>query len=416
MTLGSIDYMIRDVDYARLLNRLTKEKMIYSDLHEENGCLKITISFEHSFRFEKMCHLEGYKPCKTDIHGMLRFYKSLYTRPGLIFGTLLSALLMAYYSNVILTITVDTDDPAIYGKVMDVLDTDGVKPGAYLPDIDLVLEERSLKRQIDDISWVGISRTGSGIAIDVIENIRSDRGITVGMPCHLVACEDGIIEEIELIDGQLMKCLGSGVTKGEIVVSGKIVTDDRKHTEHEGISDSNTRYVRSIGKIRGTFTRTMVFEQPYDTEQKVMTGKKKKLHYLEILSAKIPLFGKNPDGYFEAEKEMRHFPEIGGFMIPVGVSEIRLNEYDIRSQVLEEDEALSRAEKSAFRYEQNFLDNYEIKGRRAESSKYSNGIRLTVTYELYGDLCRESDFFIPKYIIHESNTHKKENVQDSENY
>ena len=106
MTLGSIDYMIRDVDYARLLNRLTKEKMIYSDLHEENGCLKITISFEHSFRFEKMCHLEGYKPCKTAIHGMLRFYKSLYTRPGLIFGALLSALLMVYYSNVILTLQV----------------------------------------------------------------------------------------------------------------------------------------------------------------------------------------------------------------------------------------------------------------------------------------------------------------------
>lgn len=399
MTLGSIEYMIEGADFTKLFDSLTKEKMVYSELREENGVLKIIVSTEHSFRFEKLCRCEGFEPKRTNIRGMLRFYKILSARPGLVIGAMLSILLMVYYSNVILTVTVDTDDPEIYGQVMDVLNEDGIKAGAYIPKIDLVLEERSLKRQIEDISWAGISRTGSGIAVDIIETIEADKGINVGMPCHLVACEDGVIEEVEVIDGQLMKCIGSGVTKGDIVISGRIVTEASEWTKDGEIVRSDTRYVRSIGKIRGSFIRTMVFEQPYDTEQKVLTGEKKKLSYLELFSARIPLFAKVPDGYFETEKEERHFPEIGGFVLPMGITEIDLREFDMRSQVLDDDEALAMAEKDAYRYEQNFLKNYEIRSRKAVNEKYSDGVRLKVTYELYGDLCRESDFFIPKNII-----------------
>ena len=100
----------------------------------------------------------------------------------------------------------------------------------------------------------------------------------------------------------------------------------------------------------------------------------------------------------------------------MGYTEIDLREFDIRSQVLDKDEALSRAEKSAYRYEQNFLTPYEIRNRTAESDFTEDGVRLTVTYELYGDLCKESDFFIPKYIVPELEIVQKENVQDSENY
>ena len=416
MTLGSIDYKIEGDNVARLLDAFTKEKLIYSELRETNDCLTVKVSSENSFRFEKLCRKEGFEPKRIAYHGMLRFYRNLIKRPGIILGAFMSVLLMAYYSNVILTIKVDTDDPIIYGKIIDVLNSDGVKAGAYIPDIDLVIEERSLKSQIEEVAWAGISRTGSGIAVDIIEAIEAEKGITVGMPCHLVACEDGVIEEIELIDGQLMKCLGSGVTKGEIVVSGKIVTENSEWTKEGEVVNSKTRYTRSIGKILGTFTRTIVFEQPFDTEEKVLTGKKRKLTHLELFSARIPLYTKTPEGYYETEKEEKHFPEIGGFVLPFGLSEIDLREFDVRSQVINKEEALSRAEKTVYRYEQNFLEPYEIRGRDSKTEITKDGVRLTVTYELYGNLCKESDFFIPKYIVPESETRQKENVQDSENY
>ena len=52
--------------------------------------------------------------------------------------------------------------------------------------------------------------------------------------------------------------------------------------------------------------------------------------------------------------------------------------------------------KRAFLYEENFLSDYEIKGRQAEDNVTENGVSTTVTYTLYGELCREVEFFIKK--------------------
>ena len=402
MTLGSIDYRVTGSSFSRFFRELINERIVYSDLKSSEEKVVMTVPFEYSRRFEKMCRKEGYTFERTRFRGMLRLYDMLLHRSGLIAGAVLSALLISYYSNVILTITIDTDDPEIRGKITDVLKEDGVTTGAYIPDIDLVLEERSLKSKIDEVAWAGITRTGSGIAIDVIESIDAEKGFNVGMPCHLVACEDGVIEDIELLDGQLMKCIGSGVTKGDIVVSGKMVSESSEWTSEGEVITRNTRYVRSIGKIRGSFVRTMVFEQPFDCEVKSLTGEKTDLRYLNIFSADIPLFLGLPDGWYETENEERHFPEINGFMLPFGITEIHLNEFDIRSQLLTEKEAFDRTEKQAKDYEKNFLGEYDMLSKDYKKEVTDSGVKLTATYELYGDICKERDFFIPRNIINDS--------------
>ncbi|MBQ8965335.1 sporulation protein YqfD [Ruminococcus sp.] len=415
MGAGSILYIVEGDSFARLYTILSREGIMYRELHEEGGKLSLRVSLGHCRRFEKACHEAGYRPEQQEVYGAIKLGKFMAERAGLVVGAVISALLMMYYSDVILRIDIDTEDPVMRGKIIDVLKEDGVTAGAYLPDIDLVLEERSLKSKIDDLAWVGLTRTGSGIAVDIIEEVRAEKGITKGMPCHLVACEDGVIEEIELLDGQLLKGIGSGVTKGDMVVSGKIVTENSEWTRDGEVIEIKTRYARSIGKIRGTFVRTMVFEQPYDREVKVLTGNSKTLRYLDLFSAEIPLFAEVPEGWYEADSEERHFPEVGGFYLPMGITEIYLNEFDNRSQLMDEEEAFAEAEKSAYRYEQNFLSKYEILDRKCQKETDDNGVRLTVTYELYGDLCKESDFFIPKNIIRQEDEQKEKNVQHSEN-
>ena len=102
-------------------------------------------------------------------------------------------------------------------------------------------------------------------------------------------------------------------------------------------------------------------------------------------------------------------------MLPFGMTEIELDETDTRSQLLTEDEAFSEAEKLAYNYENNFLKNYEILDRECKKSSDADGVTLTVTYTLYGDLCRESDFFTPRYILPDEEDPQEKNVQDSEN-
>ncbi len=415
MTLGSIEYLVTGTDYARFYSGITKDKLVFRDMHEEHESISVTVPVGYCKRFETHCKDSCCAFQKSGSNGIPKICRDIIKRPGLLAGALLTVMLMAYYSNVILRIDIDTDDPAVRDKISDVLAEDGVKAGAYLPDIDLVLEERSLKQKIDDAAWIGITRTGSGIAVDIIKTEEADKGITIGMPCHLVACEDGVIEEVELLDGQLLKCIGSGVTKGDIVVSGKMISESSEWTDKGETVTSKTRYVRSLGKVKGTFTRTEEFRQLYDTEIITLTGNHSTLRYLNIFSAEIPLFLKIPDGNFSTAHEEKHYPEINGYMLPFGMTEIELDETDTRSQLLTEDEAFSEAEKLAYNYENNFLKNYEILDRECIKSSDADGVTLTVTYTLYGDLCRESDFFIPRYILPDEENPQEKNVQDSEN-
>ena len=221
MTLGSIEYVITGDSFAKLFRMLTREGLVYSDMKQLSGEIRICVSLEYCLRFERCCKAAGYQPKRAGVHGILRFYKKLTEHPGIIFGTILSALLIGYYSNVILRIDIDTADTALRDRIT-----------------------RSLKQKIDEAAWIGISRTGAGISVDVIEAVEAEKGFNVGMPCHLVACEDGVIEEVELLDGQLMKCIGSGVTKGDIVVSGKIVSENSEWSADGEHVTRKTRYVR----------------------------------------------------------------------------------------------------------------------------------------------------------------------------
>lgn len=412
--MGSIEYIVKGSSFTRLLMRLSADRLPFTELCECDDQLHICVPMGQCRRFLRICKEPGLDVKMVKMHGAVKLLDFFKHRPGLMAGAVITGLLMMYYSNVILTITVDTDDPIIYRNVMAVLREDGVIPGAYLPDIDLVLEERALKSSMNEIAWAGISRTGSGIAVDVIENIVAEKGITKGMPCHLVACEDGIIEETEVLDGQLMSGIGSGVTKGDIVVSGKMVTTKSEWDKDGEIVTENVKYVRSIGKIKGSFTRTEIFTQPLDYEVKVYTGRSEKLRYLSFFSVDIPLFYKIPEGCFET-KEEQHFPVIGGFIVPIGVKTIELREIDTRSQVLEQDGAEKLVYEMEKRYEENFLSGYELRKKHLDLQFSDKEAVLTVNYELYGDLCKESDFFIPRNIIPEENESKEKNVQNSEN-
>ena len=95
---------------------------------------------------------------------------------------------------------------------------------AVYSSIDLIVKKRALKQKVEGISWAGITRKGDTLIIDVIETEGDTKRESNRYPSNLVACENGVIEKIEVYDGQLKIPVGSGVTKGDIVVGGEIIT------------------------------------------------------------------------------------------------------------------------------------------------------------------------------------------------
>ncbi|MBQ8108128.1 MAG: sporulation protein YqfD, partial [Ruminococcus sp.] len=373
---------------------IKKQGIAVRDMQASTDRVRLRVSARHKKRFEASCTREGFEFTITERSAALRVVDFIKKRPGLIAGAVISVLLWSYYSDVVLSIEVQTDNEQLRRNVMDSLKAQGVVPGTYIPDIDFPVVERQVRRQAEGISWAGISRQGSVISVDIMEEITAPKGLGQGMPCDLVSAEDGVIEKLEILDGQVIKGVGCGVVKGDTIVSGTIVTKKSRWENGKEEVTATTRYTRSVGKVYGRFRRVMEFYEPFEQTQKVFTGEEEDMGWIEFFSAQIPVFGQVPEGSFTAEESLSS-PTVMGLTMPFGIRRLHLEGYEHHKVTITEDQAKEKAELAAYRYEQNFLGEYDLIDRRAQMSAEDKGVRLRVVYELYGVMSCEREFFAP---------------------
>ena len=395
MIFGSADYKVFGDGYSKLLKEISRQNLPARNICEKKNCLFLSLSSEYCRYFEKLCVKLNYEYERTDIHGALKFIDFIKKRAGLVAGLVFICGMLTYLSNIAVNFEVLSDNEVICKKIYDVLEDEKITSGCWIPDINYPVIERSLQKHIDEISWAGITRQGNKLIIDVVENIPAPKGFKTRLPSNLVACEDGVIEELDILDGQVKIGVGSGVTKGDIVVGGEIVTVKTSWDTGVEVTETNISYARSMGSVKGTFERVMTFDQPFEERYEKLLENEKSFKYLNFFSADIPLFNKIPEGYYKSTSECEKL-KIFGAEIPLGITDIHLQEYDFGTKIFTEEEALELASDKAYNYEQNFLADYEIRDRKTEKKITDSGVELTVTYTLYGEMCKESEFFITK--------------------
>ncbi|MBO5575058.1 MAG: sporulation protein YqfD [Ruminococcus sp.] len=388
-------YRISGENTSKLLAYLTKTQLGVNELKQENDCIELTVPFYNSRQLEKICDSLGLNAKIINEGDLLKLTKRILGRPGLIIGFLIFGLIILYLKDVVLRIDIINEDKQIQERIIHVLDEEGVKAGTYIPSIELVKVERALKQRVEGISWAGITRKGNSLIIDVIETIPKAKGSYSRFPTNLVAKENATVDKVLLLDGQLKVIKGSGVRKGDIIISGAIETEEPQSKEDKEAKQTKVRYTRAMGTVEGTFERTVVFEQKYDDVIKVKTGQQVKQRYFSLFSADIPLFFKQKTGDYYSEIESA-YPEIAGLTLPFGLKTLVLDEYDRRPVHYSDKEALELCMKQAERYEKNYLEEYEIKEKNIEKSSDKSSSKLTVKYILYGNICEEAAFFIKK--------------------
>lgn len=395
MMLGSSRYIIKADSYSRLYKAILRENIPVRDMREEKGELRLKVSWEYSFRLRKVCKELGLELICESETGLPVLFRKIKKRPGLVVGGIAALMMWQFLGNRVLIIDIDTDNEELRSSVMTVLSDQGITPGIRLSDIDFTVTERRLRKEADGVAWAGISNKGSRLAIDIIEVIPAEKGIGVGLPCDLVACEDGEIKELRVMDGMVVRCVGSGVLKGDVVVSGTVVTEKSKWVNGKEEITRRVRYTRCLGAAYGEFTRVEEFFVPFEQETSFDTGETKKLSSIRYFDKEIPLFGSIPEGSYITERREKPL-KLFGLTLPLSHSTFVLHETGRRAVTIGEEQAADLAKQQAELYEKNFLGEYELLSREDSLSADEKGVTLTVTYTLYGKMTKESYFFIPK--------------------
>lgn len=298
-------------------------------------------------------------------------------RAGLAVGFFLAFIMVAYLSNVVMSIEIFGNETLTDKQVESLLNDSGIHIGAFIPSVDLREAERIIVSESEEISWIGIRSSGCIIEAEITETDKPPEMIPTRTPCNVVSAKDAEIVEIhDIYMGMLIPMLHDGVKKGDLLISGTV--EDGK---------GGVYYAHAMGKIIGRYTEKVTFFQPYSEETLRYTEKvtRKTLNFFGL---KIPLYvGRNNFEQYEYD-EKTSFLKIFNIQLPVGIvySEYKLYETEIEEISPEKAEQLLEGKISLC--EKNFYSDEDMKiiGREVYFSETEEGMTAAVKYTLEGDI------------------------------
>jgi len=395
LMLGTVYYEVPDERSSEVFTIIKAKRIPAGDLCSQKGTLYLSIPYEIKGIFERLLEERNIYFKVSCRKGLCVLINRILNKKGLLLGCAVSYLLIFFLSGTVFSFEILNDSNDVKKDIISVLYENGITAGYSLKGIDLKAVERDLKYKVEGISWAGITVKGCKMIIDTVDNIPKPKFTRSRLPSDLVAKENGVIERVFLSDGQLIKPVGSGVVKGDIIVSGRIVTDRVYYKGGVEQHEIHKRFAKSIGSVYGTFERTFSFIQPYTKTVKIISDDTVNCRYITLFDAVIPI-GRRINGELFCRNSVTSSPSVFGIKLPISITDEIFEQYSVEEVPISENDARSEAMNKIDVYEQNFLSDYVIKSRNITAEEEEKGIKITAVYTLYGEISEEVEFFVDK--------------------
>ncbi len=379
--IGSCTFTVQGFDLDKLSNIIMSDCKIHS-LTVAQDVLNVSVSFLDK---DALLNIFNKNNCiyeLVDETGMLRHLIRYKNRYGIFIGLLTGLLLAFLMSNIVFkTELVYTGEyqSSLSDELLDVLENEGVKTGAFIPNIDFRELEAVIYSLFDEVAWTSIGHEGSVVTVNIATVTDKLHGMRSSLPSNIVASRDGVIVDARVLMGQLDVLIGSAVTEGDLLISG--VSDSR---------NGMTYYYHSMGEIIAEFDEEYVFTQEYLSVTQ-FKGKTKTIPSLKLFDMEISLWAA-PKGNYAVEQSLTPI-KIFGVEMPFSIIK---NEYsEIVEDIIKYSEA--EAEEELLRrikiLEEFTLKDYEILKKTVTKSSDHSSVSFTVKYKLKGDIGKQQTIF-----------------------
>ena len=214
------------------------------------------------------------------------------------------------------------------------LKEEGIYPGMQKKNVDCQGIVKALRKEYNDIVWVSASLDGSRLKIQIKENedafpiissTQPDKSNkTDPLPADLVASTDGIITKLITRTGIPQVHIGDSVTKGTLLVSGRIdILDDSgeitgyqyTHADADIFADTQISYLDTISCYHN---------------KKVYTKETKKSGFIQIGSVRLETWKPKPSDRSE-KLCIEHQLKLGeNFSLPVFYGHETIKKYSFK--------------------------------------------------------------------------------------
>ena len=271
----------------RLLNLCAQERipcwgLVWVDSHT----LQLTI---HRQRLALVEELAGRAGCEITVEGsrglphfLLRFRR----RYAFLIGLALSLLAVCILSRFVLTIQVTGNETVSTAEILGELNRLGVSPGVYGPSLDRKVIAQQALLELDELSWMSINLYGTRLEVVVREVVEPPQLVQEEGYFDIVARTDGIVTQIEPLQGEAVVAEGDTVAKGDVLISGIITMEPPIYT------DFPTRYyqTQARGRVYARTWRTLTAAIPTQAQIKAYTGEEHTAIGLSLLGHRLDFF------------------------------------------------------------------------------------------------------------------------------
>ena len=274
--------------------------------------------------------------------GMPYFLAGFRRRYALLIGLALALGAVCLLSRFILTVEVSGNESVPSAVILAELSRQGVRPGAYGPGLDLRRISQEALGRIEGLSWMSVNLHGTRAEVLVREREAPPELRDESTPAHVVAAADGILEEVEVLEGQALFQEGQAVLAGEIVISGAV---DLKEPMYATV-DAGQRLVHARGTLWASTYRTLQACIPLEAQIKVYTGAEEETWSLTVLGHTLNFFGKGSISTAGYDKmTTTHILTLpGGREMPLALVKTEYRAYETTTAAIQTDAAQAMLE------------------------------------------------------------------------
>lgn len=359
---GQIKFDLKTDNPEIFLNQCIKNKIYFNEVSLFEGGLCATCSVKTYKKLQKI-KLNGARRKILRRYGVRFLVNRHKKRWGFLVGFCLMIFLLIYLSGFVWSIDVTGNERLSENVILETLKECGFENGVRKNKTNITFIENKLKNKLYDIAWISINLDGSCAHVEIKERVLIPGMETDNKPSNLIATHDGIILKMEITKGKPITSAGSGVVKGELLVSG--VYNDKK---------DNVIIEHSRGKVTAEVEISKDFTVS-NKGAKIVDKEEKTFYSINAFSREIPLhFNKLPKTNKWICQKYENIISIFGLRFPFKIIKYKLSKDVTQDVILNENEIKDRL-------------NLEI--QHYESENFSEGkiVDKIVTYSMGNKEC-----------------------------
>ncbi len=289
------------------------------------GVLKCSISLRGFHMLPPIARKTGVQIKIIKKNGLPMLFKRLKNRKWFVLGLLLCIIGLIIINQFIWKLEIVGCQKVSTDYVREKLEDYGLKIGAFRPYIDEKKLQNHMLIEVPELAWLWVDKKGSKVIVQVKERVMPPDLYDADALWDLVAAKDGVIDSMIIKNGNPMVKLGDTVRKGDVLVSGLLLSE-------KGVEP---RTVQSDGEIyaRVWYEKTKAFSlwNPIRNE----TGKTETKTTIHLFGQNIALF-RSPNTSFDQFEEQNAKKELClfGRYLGIGYSYTKFTELSTQYEKL----------------------------------------------------------------------------------